>query len=61
MVQTLRASHHEPVLQLVSSRYERASLIFIPTPPFSGWGRAFGDQTVAESLTASSTTPNSSR
>lgn len=33
--------------QLVSSRYEHASLILTSNLPFSGWGGVFGDQTVA--------------
>lgn len=33
--------------QLVSSRYERASLIVTSNKPFSRWGEVFGDVTVA--------------
>ena len=33
--------------QLVSSRYEHASLILTSNLPFSGWSSVFGDQTVA--------------
>jgi DNA replication protein DnaC len=33
--------------QLVSSRYEHASLILTSNLPFSGWGGVFGDQAVA--------------
>jgi DNA replication protein DnaC len=35
------------LFQLVSSRYEHASLILASNLPFSGWGGAFGDQAVA--------------
>jgi len=47
--------------QLVSSRYEHASLILTSNLPFSGWGGVFGDQAVAAAMIArSSTTPTSS-
>jgi DNA replication protein DnaC len=36
--------------QLVSSRYERASLILTSNLPFSGWGQVFGDQVVAAAM-----------
>jgi len=36
--------------QLVSSRYEQASLILTSNPPFSGWGGVFGDQAVAAAM-----------
>ncbi|MEZ3162130.1 IS21-like element helper ATPase IstB [Microbacterium sp. BWT-B31] len=36
--------------QLVSSRYEHASLILTSNPPFSGWGGVFGDQAVAAAM-----------
>src|SRR6202167_1623506 len=36
--------------QLVSSRYEHASLILTRTLPFSGWGGVFGDQAVAAAM-----------
>ncbi|WP_438856517.1 IS21-like element helper ATPase IstB [Agromyces sp. M3QZ16-3] len=36
--------------QLVSSRYEHASLILTSNLPFSGWGGVFGDQTVAAAM-----------
>lgn len=36
--------------QLVSSRYEHASLILISNLPFSGWGGVFGDQAVAAAM-----------
>ena len=36
--------------QLVSSRYEHASLILTSNLPFSGWGRVFGDQAVAAAM-----------
>ena len=47
--------------QLVSSRYEHASLILTSNLPFSGWGGVFGDQAVAAAMIdRSSTTPTSS-
>ena len=36
--------------QLVSSRYEHASLILTSNLPFSGWGDVFGDQAVAAAM-----------
>ncbi len=36
--------------QLVSSRYEQASLILTSNLPFSGWGGVFGDQAVAAAM-----------
>jgi len=36
--------------QLVSSRYEHASLILTSNLPFSGWGTVFGDQVVAAAM-----------
>ncbi len=36
--------------QLVSSRYEHASLILTSNLPFSGWGGIFGDQAVAAAM-----------
>ncbi len=36
--------------QLVSARYERASLILTSNLPFSGWGGVFGDQAVAAAM-----------
>src|SRR5262245_39770279 len=36
--------------QLVSSRYENASLILTSNLPFSGWGGVFGAQTVAAAM-----------
>ena len=36
--------------QLISARYERASLIVTSNKPFSGWGEVFGDDTVAASM-----------
>jgi DNA replication protein DnaC len=48
--------------QLVSSRYERASFIVTFNKPFGRWGEVFGDDVVAAAMiTASSTTPKSSR
>ena len=36
--------------QLVSNRYEHASLILTSNLPFSGWGGVFGDQAVAAAM-----------
>jgi DNA replication protein DnaC len=36
--------------QLVSTRYEHASLILTSNLPFSGWGTVFGDQIVAAAM-----------
>jgi DNA replication protein DnaC len=36
--------------QLVSSRYEHASLVLTSNLPFSGWGNVFGDQAVAAAM-----------
>jgi DNA replication protein DnaC len=36
--------------QLVSTRYEHASLILTSNLPFSGWGTVFGDQAVAAAM-----------
>ena len=36
--------------QLVSSRYEHASLILTSNLPFSGWGSVFGGQAVAAAM-----------
>ena len=36
--------------QLVSSRYERASLIVTSNKPFGRWGEVFGDETVAAAM-----------
>lgn len=36
--------------QLVSPRYEHASLILTSNLPFSGWGAVFGDQAVAAAM-----------
>ena len=38
------------MFQLVSSRYEHASLILTANLPFSGWGVVFGDQAVAPAM-----------
>jgi DNA replication protein DnaC len=47
--------------QLVSSRYERASLIVTSNKPFGRWGEVFGDDVVAAAMTTGScTTPRSS-
>ena len=37
-------------VQLVSSRYEHASLILTSNLPFSGWGEVFGNHTVAAAM-----------
>jgi DNA replication protein DnaC len=36
--------------QLVSGRYERASLIVTSNKPFGRWGEVFGDDTVAAAM-----------
>src|SRR3954451_7194909 len=36
--------------QLISSRYDHASLILTSNLPFSGWGGVFGDQVVAAAM-----------
>ena len=36
--------------QLISARYERASLIVTSNKPFGGWGEVFGDDTVAAAM-----------
>ncbi len=38
------------MFHLVSSRYERASLIVTSNKPFSGWGEIFGDDVVATAM-----------
>ncbi|MCU1397636.1 MAG: replication protein [Acidimicrobiales bacterium] len=38
------------VFQLVSSRYEHASLVLTSNLPFSSWGGVFGDQAVAAAM-----------
>jgi DNA replication protein DnaC len=38
------------MFMLVSSRYERASLIVTSNKPFSGWGEIFGDEIVAAAM-----------
>src|SRR5881392_4190867 len=38
------------MFSLVSSRYERASLIVTSNKPFSGWGEIFGDEVVAAAM-----------
>jgi len=37
-------------LQLISSRYERASLIVTSNKPFGRWGEVFGDEVVAAAM-----------
>lgn len=39
--------------QLVSSRYERATLIVTCNEPFGRWGEVFGDDVVAEFISTS--------
>ena len=36
--------------QLVSSRYERASMIVTSNKPFSAWGEIFGDEVTATAM-----------
>jgi hypothetical protein len=36
--------------QLISSRYERASVIVTSNKPFGRWGEVFGDDTVAAAM-----------
>ena len=38
------------IFQLVSARYERASLIVSSNKPFSAWGEIFGDEVVAAAM-----------
>ena len=38
------------MFMLVSSRYERASMIVTSNKPFSAWGEIFGDEVVAEAM-----------
>ena len=38
------------MFELVSSRYERASMIVTSNKPFSGWGQIFGDDAVATAM-----------
>ncbi len=38
------------MFMLVSSRYERASLIVTSNKPFSAWGEIFGDEAVAVAM-----------
>jgi DNA replication protein DnaC len=38
------------MFMLVSSRYERASMIVTSNKPFSGWGEIFGDEVVAVAM-----------
>jgi hypothetical protein len=38
------------MFSLVSSRYERASLIVTSNKPFSAWGETFADETVAAAM-----------
>ena len=38
------------MFSLVSSRYERASMIVTSNKPFSAWGEIFGDEVVATAM-----------
>lgn len=38
------------IFQLVSSRYERASLVVTSNKPFSAWGEIFGDEVTAVAM-----------
>ena len=38
------------MFSLVSSRYERASLVVTSNKPFSAWGEIFGDEVVAAAM-----------
>jgi len=38
------------IFQLVSARYERASLVVTSNKPFSAWGEIFGDEVVAAAM-----------
>jgi DNA replication protein DnaC len=38
------------MFSLVSSRYERASMIVTSNKPFSAWGEIFGDDVVAAAM-----------
>jgi DNA replication protein DnaC len=38
------------MFSLVSSRYERASMIVTSNKPFSAWGEIFGDDAVATAM-----------
>jgi DNA replication protein DnaC len=44
------AERADVVFQLVSSRYERASVIVTSNKPFGRWGETFGDATVATAM-----------
>jgi hypothetical protein len=46
----LRTRSRQPVLPLVSSRYERASLIVTSNKVFGRWGEVFGDDVVAAAM-----------
>ncbi|MEV7296820.1 ATP-binding protein [Streptomyces microflavus] len=37
-------------VQLISNRYERASVIVTSNKPFGRWGEVFGDETVAAAM-----------
>jgi DNA replication protein DnaC len=41
---------HSFRFQLISARYERASVIVTSNKPFSRWGEVFGDDTVAAAM-----------
>jgi DNA replication protein DnaC len=46
----LRAEAANLFFQLVSARYERASVIVTSNKPFGRWGEVFGDATVAAAM-----------
>lgn len=49
------------MFMLVSSRYERASLIATSNKPFSAWGEVFGDEIVAAAMIESARPPRRDR
>ena len=50
MVYTVEPEPANLFFQLVSSRYERASLIVTSSKPFGRWGEDFGDDVVAAAM-----------
>ena len=46
----VRPRGRQPDVQLVSARYERASLIVTSNKPFSAWGEIFGDEVIAAAM-----------
>ena len=47
---SVRARSGQLFFQLVSSRYERASLLVTSNKPFGRWGEVFGDDVVAAAM-----------